>query len=198
VTHTDDDTIVTRAIVDDEAPEPESEPAPVPSDEPETEAEPAPVPDSAADEDVPRRRSKRGETEPEAPPRRGRRLLGAVLVLAVVGALLVPHVRLVLRQSFTQMPQTFTALAFTGDPTIRGTVLSVPLTVQGTNTGTDTYEVKVWTVDAAGKVDASTTAKVPTVKGVTAAVVTLPIAADATAVWVSLDGTDHTIYYKIA
>lgn len=170
-------------------------------------AEPEPArtePDTDTDKDAPRRHSARAargrpkppEAEPEHP--RARVVLAGLLVLAVVGALFVPQVRLILRQSFTHLPQTYTALAFTANPTIQGTVLSVPVTVQGTNTGIGTYQVKVWTVNGAGKVDGSTSAKVPTVKGVSAAVVKLPIAADAAAVWVSLNGTDHTIYYKIS
>ena len=170
-------------------------------------AEPEPArtePDPDTDEDASRRgsghaargRSKPPAAEPERP--RGRVVLAGLLVLAVVGALFVPQVRLILRQSFTHLPQTYTALAFTADPTIQGTVLSVPVTVQGTNTGISTYQVRVWTVNGAGKVDDSTSAKVPTVKGVSAAVVKLPIAADAAVVWVSLNGTDHTIYYKIS
>jgi hypothetical protein len=179
--------------------------------EPGPEAEPAPEPARAAGNAEPekttshrhsahsaRARAKRREAGPEVPRANGRAVAAAVLVLVAVGALFVPHVRLVLRQSFTQMPQTYTSLAFGADPTIQGTVLSVPVTVQGTNTGLNTYQVKVWTVNNAGKVDDSTTAKVPTVKGVTAAVVTLPIAADATVVWVALNGTDHTIYFKIS
>jgi hypothetical protein len=176
--------------------------------EPEPSSRPAPEPASAeadpeAKKGVPHRhsargRSKRREAGPELPRANGRVVAAAVIVLVAVGALFVPHVRLVLRQSFTEMPQTYTSLAFSADPTIQGTVLSVPVTVQGTNTGLNTYQVKVWTVNGAGRVDESTTAKVPTVKGVTAAVVRLPIAADAAVVWVALNGTDHTIYYKIS
>jgi hypothetical protein len=191
------------------APEPEPKPPTQPA--PELAPEPAPSEadpevDPKARKGVPHRRSahsargraRRRESRPELPRANGRVVAAAVIVLVAVGALFVPHVRLVLRQSFTQMPQTYTSLAFTADPTIQGTVLSVPVTVQGTNTGLNTYQVKVWTVNGAGKVDESTTAKVPTVKGVTAAVVTLPIATDAAVVWVALNGTDHTIYYKIS
>jgi hypothetical protein len=212
-----DDTIRLRPIdADQDAGEPvgtsgtgrrRAEPEPEPKHEPEPEPKPARTDgDADAERSTPHRRSahsargqaKQREAKPEVARPNGRVVAAAVIVLIAVGALFVPHVRLVLRQSFTQMPETYTSLAFTASPTIQGTVLSVPVTVQGTNTGLNTYQVKVWTVNGAGRVDGSTTAKVPTVKGVTAAVVRLPIAADAAVVWVALNGTDHTIYYKIS
>ncbi len=129
--------------------------------------------------------------------RRGLLPLAGLVLLALLGTLFAPGVRTVLRQSFTRMPQATTAIYFTADPTIRGAVLNVPITVDGTDTGTSTYQVKVWTETAAGTVDASTQAKVPTVKGVTAAVVTLTVAPDAAVVWASLDGTGQVIHFRI-
>jgi hypothetical protein len=134
-----------------------------------------------------------------APRRRVRPLvLTCVLLIALAGSLFVPEVRTTLRQSFTRMPQPVTAIYFTADPKIQGTVLNVPITVDGKDTGISTYQVKVWTVTAAGRVDARTDAKVPQVKGVNTAVITLTIAPDAAVVWVSLDGTDQVIHFKIA
>lgn len=160
--------------------------------------------ESTSAEPQPRRRSDASRSGSHRrklrPAPRWRRPLLAVLALAsvVAGAVNVPQVRTVLRQSFTQLPQTTTALYFTSDPSINGTVLSVPITVDGKNTGLSTYRVKVWTETAAGKVDGSTSAQVPTVKGVTAAVVRLPVATDAAAVWASLDGTGQVIHFKIS
>lgn len=131
--------------------------------------------------------------------RRTRRAAAAALgVLALLALFLVPEVRTVLRQSFTRLPQASTAIYFTGNPKIQGTVLEVPLTVEGVDTGVHTYGVKVWTESAAGRVDASTTARIPTVHGVTAAVVELPIADDAAEVWVSLDGTTQVLHFSIS
>lgn len=170
----------------------------------ETEESPRPP----ADDAPPRTRSQRrhaAESEGGSKPREsaphGDRRVGyaaAAVILVLVCTLFVPQVRTVLRQSFTHLPQTSTALAFTTSPTISGATLSVPITVTGTNTGTDTYRVKVWTVNAAGKTDGGTSAQVPMVKGVNATVVKLPVAVDAAVVWVSLDGTDHVIHFKIS
>lgn len=138
------------------------------------------------------------KAEAEARRRRKSRLtIAGGAVVAIAAVCLVPQVRTILRQSFTRLPQQSTAIYFTADPRVQGTLLDVPLTVKGVNTGKSIYDVKVWTDDAAGKVDASTTAKIPTVHGVTAAVVTLPIATDAAQVWVSLDGTGQTLHFQI-
>jgi hypothetical protein len=131
--------------------------------------------------------------------RTSRTAAAAVLaLLALAALLLVPGVRTVLRQSFTRLPQQSVAISFTENPDIHGAVLEVPVTVRGVNTGLHTYGVKVWTENAAGKVDASTTASISTVRGVTAGVVSLPIADDAAEVWVSLDGTTQMLHFRIA
>jgi hypothetical protein len=46
-------------------------------------------------------------------------------------------------------------------------------------------------------VDGTATAKIATAHGTTASVLTLPIAADAAEVWVSLDGTSQVLHYQI-
>lgn len=148
---------------------------------------------------APRARSRRASNRSRTRTRPNKRVaFVAVALILLLCTAFVPQVRTILRQSFTRLPQTSTALAFTSSPTISGATLSVPITVTGTNTGTDTYRVKVWTVNAAGKTDGGTTAQVPMVKGVNATVVKLPIAVDAAVVWVSLDGTDHVIHFKIS
>jgi len=121
----------------------------------------------------------------------------AAAVLALAALFLVPGVRTVLRQSFTHLPEQSTAIYFTENPKIFGTVLQVPITIRGVNTGVHTYGVKVWTENAAGRVDGSTTASIGTAHGVTAGVVSLPIADDAAEVWVSLDGTTQVLHFRI-
>jgi len=160
--------------------------------EPEPEAEAEPVRS--------RSNSRAGARKAEAAARRLRKTrvnTALVIVLVVAAACLVPQVRTVLRQSFTRLPQASTAIYFTENPKIQGTELDVPITVKGVNTGVNTYGVKVWTETSAGKVDGSTTAKIPTKRGVTSAVVTLPIATDAAEVWVSLDGTSQVLHFQI-
>lgn len=119
-------------------------------------------------------------------------------VVALAALFLVPEVRTVLRQSFTHLPQQSIAIYFTENPKIHGTVLEVPVTIRGVNTGVHTYGVKVWTENTAGKVDGSTTASISTAHGVTAGVVSLPIADDAAEVWVSLDGTTQVLHFRIS
>ena len=173
--------------------------------EPEPEPEAAEEPEPEREEPVRSRSSSRAgsragarKAEAEAKRRRKNRVTAAALVVLVLGvACLVPQVRTILRQSFTHLPQASVAIYFTRDPKIQGTVIDVPITVKGVNSGVSTYGVKVWTENSAGKVDGSTTAKIPTVHGVTAAVVALPVADDAAEVWVSLDGTTQVLHFQI-
>lgn len=144
---------------------------------------------------------KAGAAQRRRRTRTTRTTAAAVLALLALAALfLVPEVRTVLRQSFTRLPQQSIAISFTENenPQIHGTMLEVPVTVRGVNTGLHTYGVKVWTENAAGKVDASTTASIGTAHGVTAGVVSLPVADDAAEVWVSLDGSTQVLHFRIA
>ena len=134
--------------------------------------------------------------------RRNRRNLfigcAVALVVILAAALALPPVHTVLKQSFTRVPQPYTALYFTTDPTIDGAVLSVPITVYGVDTGINAYGVRVWTVTASGVVDATKKATVTADKnGNWATVVTLSVAPTASTVWVSLDGTNQTLHYRI-
>jgi hypothetical protein len=174
-----DDTVAPGTVV------PEKEPSKKDPDEPPTRSRSAARAGARKAEAAVRRR------------RQGRVTAAASALVVLIAVLLVPQVRTILRQSFTQMPQQSVAIYFTSNPKISGTLLDVPLTVQGVNSGTSTYAVKVWTENAAGKVDGTTTAKIATSHGVTASVVTLPIATDAAEVWVSLDGTTQVLHYQI-
>ena len=132
---------------------------------------------------------------------RGRRPMVVVAVFLVAAAALsLPSVRTVLRQSFTRIPQPYTAMYFTTAPTVTGTVLRVPVTVQGVDTDESVYGIRVWTVTAAGKVGESTTAAVHWNAGAqtAATVVTMPVQPDAAVVWVSLDGSQESLHFKIA
>jgi len=145
--------------------------------------------------------SRRAARTADAGRRRRRNvLIGSLiaLVAALATAFAAPPVQTVLKQSFTRLPQPYAAIYFTSDPTIDGAVLSVPITVHGVDTGISAYGVRVWTVTASGAVDASRKATVTADKnGVWATVVTLSIAPAAAVVWVSLDGTDQTLHYRI-
>lgn len=107
---------------------------------------------------------------PAQPPRRrtvptrqpGRRAAGvwAVLVLLVVGAFGLAHVgpvRTVLRQSFTDETKPSVDFYFNGAPYVSGEWLQVPLGVLNAPPS-GAYSVRLWTVDAAGKVQSTASA----------------------------------------
>ena len=104
----------------------------------------------------------------------------------------------VLKQSFTRLPRPYATVYFTSDPTVDGAALRVPLTVESADTPQSDYGLDVWTVNAAGVVSAKASAKVTT-RGGTAAttVVTMTVTPDASVVWVSLNGTQQTLHYRI-
>lgn len=119
--------------------------------------------------------------------------------LVVIGVLLaLPPVQAQLRDSFTRLPQPYTALYFTSPPQVDGTVLTVPVSVHAVETGTDAYSVRVWTVDAKGKVDDSQTADLKWDGQALSAVVSMPVNPQADYVWVSLNGSSQVLHYKIA
>lgn len=131
--------------------------------------------------------------------RERRRLAVGVAGLAAVGALLaLPPVRAELRDSFTRTPHPYTALYFTSRPQVDGTVLTVPVSVRAVETGTDAYSVRVWTVDSTGHVDDSQNADLKWDGAAMSTVVSMPVNPAAEFVWVSLDGSDQTLHYKIA
>jgi hypothetical protein len=128
-----------------------------------------------------------------------RRLAVTVAGVAAVGALLtLPPVRAELRDSFTRTPQPSTALYFTSRPQVDGTVLTVPVSVHAVDTGKDAYSVHVWTVDSKGRVDDSHIADLKWDGQAMSAVVSMPVNPAAEYVWVSLNGSNETLHYKIA
>jgi hypothetical protein len=130
-------------------------------------------------------------------PRR-RLAVGAACVAAVCALLALPLVRAEVRNSFTRLPQPYTALYFATPPQVDGTVLTLPISVHAVHTGTDAYSVRVWTVDAGGRVYDSRTAGLKWDGQAMSVVVSMPVNPKADYVWVSLGGSDQTLHYKIA
>jgi len=131
--------------------------------------------------------------------RHRRRLTILAAGIAAVGILLaLPPVRTQLRNSFVKKPQPYTALYFTTPPQVDGTILTVPVGVRAVDTGTASYNVRVWTVDAQGRVDASRTADLRWDGQALSTVVSMPVNPAADYVWVSLGGSTETLHYKIA
>ena len=124
--------------------------------------------------------------------------MGGAGIVVLAALLALPPVQAQLRDSFTRLPQPYTALYFTSPPQVDGTVLTVPVSVHAVDTRTDTFSVRVWTVDAAGKVDDSRTADLAWDGQAMSAVVSMPVNPAADYVWVSLGGSDETLHYKIA
>lgn len=129
---------------------------------------------------------------------RRRLAVGAAGVAALAALLALPPVRAQLRDSFTKLPKPYTALYFKTPPQVDGTVLTVPVSVHAVDTGTSTYSVRVWTVDAQGRVDDNRTADLTWDGQALSAVVSMPVNPAATYVWVSLSGSTETLHYKIA
>jgi hypothetical protein len=144
-------------------------------------------------------RSRRARRKrPSLSRRRGTLAAIGLAVVALAGTLALSPVQTVLKQSFTRLPQPYATIYFTSDPTIDGAALHVPLTVESADTPHGDYGLNVWTVNAAGAVSGKASAKVTT-HGATAAttVVTMTVTPDASVVWVSLNGTQQTLHYRI-
>jgi hypothetical protein len=151
-----------------------------------------------------RARSARRRRRPRLGSGRPRRLLLAVGALAVIlalamGAWSVPSVRTVLLQSFTRIPAPYTELYFTSTPTIDGTTVTVPVTVEDHGTGAAHYQVRVELRTDQGKLVGTATAQL-TPKDGTAVPVVLHLRSSAAAalLQVTLPGHPQSLHYRIA
>lgn len=136
---------------------------------------------------------------------RGRRrgiLAAAAVVLvaaAVYGVSTLGPVRTVLRQSFTPLSSPATQFYLNGDPWVSGEYLNVPLgAILQNGPGSAKYQIQVWTVDASGKTDASTTVTLAVQGGKGAANFMLPIPQGAQLVWAQIEGTSLSVHYRFA
>jgi hypothetical protein len=142
-------------------------------------------------------------------PARGRRVrLRVVAVTGVVAAGLallafvvtLAPVRTVLRQSFTRIPSPYTEMYFSGAPTVSGIDLIAPVTVINHATRSDSFELRIWVVDAAGATDASTSMTVTPKHGEAKTVVevSVQLPANGQVLWVALVGQTQTLHYRFA
>ena len=136
-------------VVETPSPEPESE------TEPESEAESEPVRSRGGGA-----RGAEREARQRYRSKRRRVLIGiataCVVILGLYGVSQVPAVNTVLRQSFTQLPAPYTEMYFSGTPTVNGILLEAPVTVINHATTADSFVLKVWMTNAAGKREAAT------------------------------------------
>lgn len=131
------------------------------------------------------------------------RLIAALLAVAVAVAVAVacfaPGVRSVLRESFTQIPASYTELYFTSPPTLDGNTATVPVSVVPHGDAGLTHRVRVLVEAPGGRVTASTTRTVtaPAADVRTASVVRLPVSDGGSVVRVELVGHDQTLHFRL-
>lgn len=123
--------------------------------------------------------------------------VAAVLALGLVLWSTGP-VQAVIKQSFTRVPAAYTELYFTTTPGLDGLDLTVPLTVDAHNINVDSFTLKVWLTNAAGKTDYSTTVKLKPVHGIARTVLNVQLPVDAEILWVNLSGQSRTLHYRVA
>jgi len=120
-------------------------------------------------------------------------LLALALVLWSTGP-----VQAVIRQSFTRIPTSYTELYFTSTPQLNGLDLTVPITVDAHYINVDSFTVKVWLTNAAGKTDYSTTLQLKAVHGIARTVQNVQLPVNAEILWVNLSGQSRTLHYRVA
>ncbi|BCY15478.1 hypothetical protein [Actinoplanes sp. L3-i22] len=127
-----------------------------------------------------------------------------VVVLALIAALVSPGVRTVLRESFTRMPAEYTELYFSATPSLSGTGakarIAVPVGLLHHGAAGATFVVRAQVSIADGKAgpaaEASVTAA-PESPEATVLTVTVPAAATAYDVNVTLPGHAQTLHYQL-
>ena len=168
--------------------------------EPEEPEEPE-APEESADDDGDTGDADDHGEDGSNPKRRGLLAGGAALVVVLLVWLgTLPSIQTILRQSFTQLPTPYTEMYFSGTPTVSGITLSVPVTVVNHATTQDSFTLKVWTQNAAGKTDMTTSIKVTPKHGEAVIVVKVAVQmpADAQVLWINLAGQSQTLHYRIA
>lgn len=150
-----------------------------------------------------RSRSRAAKARPRFDGRRRAVLVGAVaavVVLALAWAGSLSSVQTILRQSFTRQPTAYTEMYLSGTPAVSGITLSVPVTVVNHATTQDSFTLKVWTVNGAGKTETTTSIKVTPKHGEATVVVkvAVQISSDAQVLWINLVGEPQTLHYRIA
>ena len=151
----------------------------------------------AARDEESRRRSRPARRSAPSRPRRPRIAIALVLVLVAggCGVTRLGPVRTILQQSYTDQTKPSVDFYFTGAPYVSGEWLQVPLGVLNAPQ-TGTYAVRLWTVDAAGKVQSTGTAKLGYTRGRGAVNVNLLLRGDGQVVWVQLVDTSLTVHYR--
>lgn len=139
--------------------------------------------------------------DPSAPGRRSSKRAAALwtgLVLLVAGVFAVSTlgpVRTILRQSFTDETKPSVDFYFNGAPYVSGEWLQVPLGVLNAPSS-GAYSVRLWTVDAAGKVESSATATLRYTGGRGSVNVNVLTHGDGQIVLAQLVGTSLTVHYR--
>ena len=139
-----------------------------------------------------------GHARPESRRRRLAVVMLFVLVVAVVGVLVTPAARRELRESFTQLPSSYTELYFTRAPSVAHGHVVVPVSVvrHGHSTGND--RLHVWLESSGGRTTASTTTTLPErPDGRTATIARLPLRHGAQVVHVRLLGHPESLYFRL-
>ena len=155
--------------------------------------------DAAARDEAARRRTGPARREPTPRPRRSRIVFALVLVLILAvggyGVSTLGPVRTLLRQSFTDQTKPTVDFYFNGAPYVSGEWLQVPLGVLNAPRS-GTYAVRLWIVDATGKVLSTGTAKLGYAQGHGAVNVNLLLHGSGQIVFARLVGTSLTVHYR--
>ncbi|MEU3840873.1 hypothetical protein AB0E88_12675 [Streptomyces sp. NPDC028635] len=133
--------------------------------------------------------------------RRRRRLVLVVLavLVVVVGVLLTPAARRELRESFTQMPASYSELYFMSVPAVRHdqVVTQVAVIRHGVDTGP--YRLRAWLESPAGRTTASaTTTLTEQPDGRMSVIVRLPLRPGSQLVRVALVGHRESLHFRLS
>ncbi|MFC6595989.1 hypothetical protein [Kitasatospora paranensis] len=164
------------------------------SDSPPREADEETGPEPPGRPDPGRRRRRPG------PPRR--RLFAPVLAGCLAAALAwtlwtVPATHEILLDSFTERPQTYAELFFTGPPGFEGSTVVVPVAVTDHGEGAKGYQVRVSLESPSGQILAASTTDLKARYGAPVKMVArLQTNADVALVRVALVGRPQSLYFR--